>query len=40
VTAEGHRAVRVDAIDPRDRDRVTKFLAERQREMLRARRDH
>jgi hypothetical protein len=38
VTAEGDRAVRVEAIDPRDRDRVTKFIAARQREMLRARR--
>jgi hypothetical protein len=39
VTEDGLRAVRVDSIHPRDRDRVQKFIAERQRELLRRRRD-
>jgi hypothetical protein len=38
VTPEGRRAVRIDAIHERDRDRVAKFIAERQRADLRARR--
>jgi hypothetical protein len=38
VTADGRRAVRVDSIAERDRARVAKFIAERQREQLRARR--
>jgi hypothetical protein len=38
VTADGHRAVRVDSIDGRDRDRLSRYLAERQRELLRMRR--
>jgi hypothetical protein len=38
VTADGRRAVRVDSIAERDRTRVAKFIAERQREQLRARR--
>jgi hypothetical protein len=38
VTADGHRAVRVDSIHERDRDRVSRHIAERQRELLRMRR--
>jgi hypothetical protein len=38
VTADGSRAVRVESIHPRDRDRVSQFIAARQRELLRARR--
>ena len=38
VTADGHRAVRVDSIHERDRDRVSRYIAERQRELLRMRR--
>jgi hypothetical protein len=38
VAADGARALRVEAIDPRDGDRVRRYLADRQREELRARR--
>jgi hypothetical protein len=38
VTASGERAVLVESIHPRDRDRVQQFIAARQRELLRARR--
>jgi hypothetical protein len=38
VTPDGRRAVRVESINSRDRDRVSKYIAERQRELLRARR--
>jgi hypothetical protein len=38
VTADGRRAVRVESIDGRDRDRISHYIAQRQREMLRARR--
>jgi hypothetical protein len=38
VTADGQRAVRVESIDRRDRQRIEGFVAERQRELLRARR--
>ncbi len=38
VTADGGRAVRVESIHPADRERVARHIAERQREMLRARR--
>ena len=38
VTEDGRRAVRVDSIHPRDQDRVSQFIAARQRELLRARR--
>jgi hypothetical protein len=38
VTADGGRAVRVDAIHPGDRERIARHIAERQREILRARR--
>jgi c-di-GMP-binding flagellar brake protein YcgR len=37
VTADGQRAVRVESIDLKDLDRIAKFIARRQRELLRAR---
>jgi hypothetical protein len=38
VTPDGHRAIRVESIDERDRDRISRHIAERQRELLRMRR--
>lgn len=38
VTGDGRRAVRVETIHERDRDRVARYIAERQRELLRMRR--
>jgi len=38
VTADGRRAVRVESIHARDRDRIAGYIAQRQRELLRARR--
>jgi hypothetical protein len=38
VTPDGHRAVRVESIHERDRDRISRHIAERQRELLRMRR--
>jgi hypothetical protein len=38
VTADGRRAVRVESMPGRDRDLLARYLAERQRELLRARR--
>jgi hypothetical protein len=38
VTADGQRAVRVESIHLKDLDRVAKYIAQRQRDLLRARR--
>lgn len=38
VSGDGRRAVRVESIHERDRDRVAQYIAQRQRELLRARR--
>jgi hypothetical protein len=38
VTADGQRAVRVESIHLKDLDRVTRYIAQRQRDLLRARR--
>jgi hypothetical protein len=38
VTPDGRRAIRVESIHTRDRDRVAQYIAQRQRELLRARR--
>jgi hypothetical protein len=38
VTPDGRRAVRVESIHGRDRDRISQYIAQRQRELLRARR--